>query len=309
MSELGLRSTPLAQPLCLEVWDGPGTVIIHQAVVDKVKLGNKEGKWSFMIDSHPLHKIVLGIDISQAWHLTVNPNNDRLVSIAPLDSSWLDGNEKAWWDERAQDAAPEQEDEAKTGARQLREWEENVWVRTYFCLSRREKEIVTTGKEANNVFVVARYVHSVTACTPEEEEKKKEMIEALDTEVAALVRLFPQLFQPPNSVLPERTVKHHITLKPNALPIRRAPYVVGDDKLLSMREQIQHLQQQGWIEPSSAPWGSPVLFVPKKEKVFRMCGDFRDLNALTLDDSFPLPCRGDHFCIELEGQPFSQNST
>ena len=162
-------------------------------------------------------------------------------------------------------------------------------MRTYFCLSWREKEILTAGEEADNIFVVARHLHSVTACTPEEEEKKKELIEALDTEVAALVRSFPNLFQPPDSVPPERTVKHHITLKPNALLICRAPYVVGDDKLRSMREQIQQLQQQGWIEPSAAPWGSSVLFVRKKEKVFRMCSDFRDLNALTLDDSFPLP--------------------
>ena len=64
---------------------------------------------------------------------------------------------------------------------------------------------------------------------------------------------------------------------------------MGEDNVRAMREQVRQLQEQGWIEPSWAPWGSPVLFVPKKEKVFRMCGDFRDLNALTLDDSFPLP--------------------
>ena len=162
-------------------------------------------------------------------------------------------------------------------------------MKTCFCLSRREKENLSVGKEADNVFVVTRHLYSVTGCTPEEEEKTKELIEALDPEVVALIRQFPRLFQPPDSVPPEHAVKHHITLKPNALPIHRAPYIVGDDKLRSMREQIQQLQKQGWIEPSLAPWGSPVLFVPKKEKVFRMCGDFRDLNALTLDDSFPLP--------------------
>ena len=45
VSKLGLKSRPLARPLRLEVWDGPGTVITHHAVVEKVTLGNKEGKW------------------------------------------------------------------------------------------------------------------------------------------------------------------------------------------------------------------------------------------------------------------------
>ena len=181
------------------------------------------------------------------------------------------------------------ETEARTGDRHLREWEESVRVKTCFCSSRSEKEVLSVSEESDNVFVVARHLHSVTACTPEEEKQKKELIETLDPKITTLIQLFPRLFQPPDAVPPERSVKHHITLKPNALPIRRAPYVVGEDKLRAMKEQIQQLQKQGWIEPSSAPWGSPVLFVPKKEKVFRMCGDFRDLNALTVDDSFPLP--------------------
>ena len=289
VSELRLTPKPLSQPLRLEVWDGPGTVITHQAVVDKVKFGNKEGKWSFMIDPHPPHEIVLGIDVSRAWHLTVNPNNDRLVCVAPLGPSCAKRHEKAWWDEREPEDSSVPENGVNAGSGHLREWEESVRVKTYFCSSRLEKETLTIGEETDNVFVVARHLHSVTACTPEEEEKKQELIEAMDPEVAALTRQFPRLFQPPDSVPPERAVKQHITLKPNALPIRRAPYIVGEDKVRSMREQVQQLQKQGWIEPSMAPWGSPVLFVPKKEKVFRMCGDFRDLNALTLDDSFPLP--------------------
>ena len=209
---------------------------------------------------------------------------------------------------RASDAASGCETEARTGDRQLREWEESVRVKTFFCSSRSEKEVLAMSDESDNVFVVARHLYSVTACTPEEEKQKKELMEALDPEIATLIQLFPRLFQPPDAVPPERSVKHHITLKPNALPIRRAPYVVGEDKLRAMKEQIQQLQKQGWIEPSSAPWGSPVLFVPKKEKVFRMCGDFRDLNVLTVDDSFRcLEWRSS--CIELEGLPRSRNST
>ena len=35
--------------------------------------------------------------------------------------------------------------------------------------------------------------------------------------------------------------------------------------------------------------GAPILFVPKKNGELRMCVDYRDLNSVTVDDSFPLP--------------------
>ena len=56
-----------------------------------------------------------------------------------------------------------------------------------------------------------------------------------------------------------------------------------------MRSQVEDLSKNHWIEPSTSPWGAPILFVPKKNGDLRMCVDFRDLNALTIDDSFPLP--------------------
>ena len=52
-----------------------------------------------------------------------------------------------------------------------------------------------------------------------------------------------------------------------------------------MDELIEH----GWVEPSVSPWGAPILFVPKKNGALRMCVDFRDLNSVTVDDSYPLP--------------------
>ena len=55
-----------------------------------------------------------------------------------------------------------------------------------------------------------------------------------------------------------------------------------------MQEQISDLADKGWIVPSSSAWAAPILFVKKKEGTWRLCTDFRVLNALSLDDCFPL---------------------
>ena len=46
---------------------------------------------------------------------------------------------------------------------------------------------------------------------------------------------------------------------------------------------------KGFIEPSQAPYSSPVLFVKKPNGGLRFCIDFRKLNAITRKDRYPLP--------------------
>nr|GEX05939.1 putative reverse transcriptase domain-containing protein [Tanacetum cinerariifolium] len=47
-------------------------------------------------------------------------------------------------------------------------------------------------------------------------------------------------------------------------------------------------------------WGAPVLFVKKKDRSFRMCIDYRELNKLTVKNCYPLP-RIDDLFDQLQG--------
>nr|GFA80908.1 putative reverse transcriptase domain-containing protein [Tanacetum cinerariifolium] len=49
------------------------------------------------------------------------------------------------------------------------------------------------------------------------------------------------------------------------------------------------LTDRGFIRPSTSPWGAPVLFVKKKDRSFRTCIDYRELNKLTVKNRYPLP--------------------
>nr|GEU98745.1 retrovirus-related Pol polyprotein from transposon TNT 1-94 [Tanacetum cinerariifolium] len=45
---------------------------------------------------------------------------------------------------------------------------------------------------------------------------------------------------------------------------------------------------KGFIRPSSSPWGAPMLSVKKKDRSFRMCIDYGELNKLTIKNHYPL---------------------
>ena len=60
-------------------------------------------------------------------------------------------------------------------------------------------------------------------------------------------------------------------------------------ELSEIKTQLTDLIDQGFIRPSSSPWGAPVLLVRSKDGALRLCVDYRPLNRLTFKNSFPLP--------------------
>ena len=47
---------------------------------------------------------------------------------------------------------------------------------------------------------------------------------------------------------------------------------------------------QGIIRPSNSPYASQVVTVHKKTGEINLCVDYRNLNSITIQDAFPLPC-------------------
>lgn len=73
--------------------------------------------------------------------------------------------------------------------------------------------------------------------------------------------------------------------RPKKLPMRRMPFAVRRE----VAKQLHSMQQAGVIQPSSSPWASPVVMVRKRDGTHRFCVDYRELNAVTKPDTFPLP--------------------
>jgi hypothetical protein len=107
--------------------------------------------------------------------------------------------------------------------------------------------------------------------------------------IAALLHRFSNLFSEPKHLPPPRFTDHQIPLPPASSPVNVRPYRYPHAQKIEIEAQVQKLLANGWIKPSNSPYSSPVLLLKKKDGSWRMCVDYRALNALTIKDRFPLP--------------------
>ena len=135
-----------------------------------------------------------------------------------------------------------------------------------------------------------------------ETEEKKEVLEKCTREIRSEYKdLFPEELPP--GLPPKREVDHRIELLPGSQPVYRSIYKMSPGELDEMRKQLDQLLSNGFIRPSTSPFGAPVLFVKKKDGSLRMCIDYRGLNMLTVKNRYPLP-RCDELFDRIRGAKY-----
>jgi hypothetical protein len=126
-------------------------------------------------------------------------------------------------------------------------------------------------------------------------------ISELDARAQPVVREFADVFQTlPPGLPPDRGIAHTIPLIDGSQPVFSPMYRYSPAELAEIKSQLKKLLELKFIEPSQSSFGSPVLFVLKKDGSWRMCVDYRRLNNLTKKNRYPLP-RIDETLDQLQG--------
>ena len=112
-------------------------------------------------------------------------------------------------------------------------------------------------------------------------------------EILDLFREYKDVFALTDDELGECTAVMHTIPLSDETPIKMRPYRIPKALEKECQDEILKMLRLGVIEPSSSPFTSPVVMVPKKDGSIRFCIDYRNLNTNTIKDTQPLPAIDD----------------
>ena len=126
-----------------------------------------------------------------------------------------------------------------------------------------------------------------------------------DHAFANILNSFPELTTVSQGIVPRSVdVQHNIlTCGP---PVFERARRLSPEKLAAAKKFFCQMVEDGICRPSSSPWATPIHLIKKKNGEWRVCGDFRRLNAVTVSDRYPVPHLHDFSFILRNKRVFSK---
>ena len=103
------------------------------------------------------------------------------------------------------------------------------------------------------------------------------------------LKQFGGLYSENDSDFGETDIIEHDIYTQNAPPIRQKSRPMNPAVLDNLEKQVKTWKKADIIEEANSPWNSRLVPIPKKDGRIRWCVDYRELNKVTIKDSFPLP--------------------
>ena len=152
-------------------------------------------------------------------------------------------------------------------------------------LENKERINKNTGESSikeKDVLSPLEYIYSNKFYSKLNPKVRKEILEMLIVYIDIIATSTDEL-------TPSKLNPHHIELIKNAKPFKSKFYKLYKIKSDILKEELIKLINQGLIEHSRSSWSSPIVLVLKKNGKWRLCSDYRKLNAMTVPDSYSLP--------------------
>ncbi|KAI5152482.1 hypothetical protein ENBRE01_2863 [Enteropsectra breve] len=88
---------------------------------------------------------------------------------------------------------------------------------------------------------------------------------------------------------PAKGIIHCIQISPGIAPVYKRNYHMNEYKREITITLTRKWLDSNLIEPSVSSWNFPIVLAPKANNEHRLCIDFRELNAVTIQEKTPPP--------------------
>ena len=99
-----------------------------------------------------------------------------------------------------------------------------------------------------------------------------------------------------------KLIKHEI-LTGGVPPVKCRPYRTTPQMRAEIDRQLDEMLKYGIVEDSLSDYCSPVVMVKKKNNEYRLCVDYRKLNAQTISQNHPTPRLDDIIDLLAQSKP------
>lgn len=114
-----------------------------------------------------------------------------------------------------------------------------------------------------------------------------------------IIKEFPEILTP-SPPKPSDTRATHMIIT-NGHPVSCRPRRLTGEKFDIAKQHFKVLPAKGILRPSKSNWASPIHMVRKSTGKYRISGDYRRLNNITVPDKYPVPYLND-FQHNLDGK-------